>query len=406
MCCDPLMFESDTVSSPELSGRTSSSRAGIFPYAVFACALVFFWSISARAIVYTLMPTIASALSFSSATAGLVVSSLLFGYCAGGWASGWLPGSRKARILAGVALSLPATVAISQASGFLTATASTFVMGFGIGVYLPLGMALIVDVGRGGRAASYMSIHEFAATLASFIGSAAIVPLLAWTDWHGSVLAWCGVGILALVAFLVVRDPEGDRRRDRRTREPVALSLKLVCAVFTYGVGTMLVMGIVSMLALILVRAWGVPQTEAASVVGYTRLAGMVGVATVGLMADRLGHSRVLIGLQSVAVLGLIAMSLGGFGPLFIAGVVLLAVGASGNITLNPVVIAEAFPSGQRERVMAYATGAGGFLGMVVAPALFGLMLDTGLGTGPIMFTAVSAFLAILVTGRIGTLNE
>ncbi|HEX2987894.1 MAG TPA: MFS transporter, partial [Chloroflexota bacterium] len=297
--------------------------------------------------------------------------------------------------------SIPAAVVMSKADSLPTAITAALVLGFALGMYLPLGMGLIVDMGRGGRGPAYMSVHELAATLASFIGSAAVALLLAWTDWHGSILAWCVVGVLATVAFVAVRDPEGDRRHVEKVREHVPVDFRLFCAVFSYGIGTMLVMGLVSMLALIMVRAQGLDQVHAASVLGYTRLAGLLGVVAVALLADRLGHVRVLMGLQMVALAGLVLMSLDGFGLVFVAGVVLLAVGASGNITLNPVVIAEAFPSGQRERVMAYATGPGALLGTVVAPALFGVMLDAGLSTGPVLFAAGATLVAIFLTGRI-----
>lgn len=397
------MSERNVASTTGATSDLTVSRMPLVPYVVFACSLVFFWSISARALIYTLMPTIANDLGFSSSVAGLVISVLLFGYGAGGWSTGWLPGSRKTRILAGVLLSLPATAAMSQVNGFLSAAGVAFVLGYGIGVYLPLGMALIVDVGHGGRGAAYMSIHEFSATLASFTGSAMVALLLAWTDWHGSILLWCVVGVLATASFIAVRDPEGDERHVQKVREPVQLDFKLFSAVFSYGVGTMLVMGLVSMLALIMVRAWGLSQAEAATVLGGTRLAGIIGVGIVGLMADRLGHGRVLIGLQSTALAGLVLMSLDGFSPVFVAGVLLLAIGASGNITLNPVVVAEAFPPEKRERVMAYATGPGGLGGMVLAPTLFGVMLDAGLATGPILFAAAATLAAIFVTGRISS---
>ncbi len=395
------MSDSNPTLAPEGTLARPAPRASFLPYPVLACSLVFFWSISVRALIYTLMPTIAADLRFTSSTAGAVVATMLLGYCAGGWATGWLPGSRKARILVGVAVSLPATAAVSQASGFLALIASSLALGLGIGLYLPLGMALLVDAGRGGRSAAYMSVHELAATLASFVGSAAVALLLAWTDWHGSILGWCVLGILAMVAFLFVQDPEGDFRRGRAAREPVPFDLRLLCGILVYGTGTMLVMGLVSMLALIMVRAWGIDQAQTASVLGYSRLAGLIGVAVVGFLANRWGHSRVLLMLQAIALTGLVIMSLDGFGPLFVGGVLLLAVGASGYITLIPVVVAEAFPASQRESVMAYSTGPGGILGIVAAPALFGVMLDAGLASGPIVFAAAMTGVSMLLAGRI-----
>lgn len=385
---------------------TSSAerRAGpgiLPPYAVVGCSLVFYWSISARAMVYTLLPSMASEFNLSSSVASLVVATMLLGYAAGGWIAGMLPGSRKARILAGVVASIPGVVLMSMSGSFWVLLAGALIMGLGLGVYLPLGLALLVDVGRDGRAASYMAIHEVAATAASFSGSAALTLILIWTDWHGSLLLWCIVGVAATLGFLAVQDPDGSRHQ-RHSRESVPLSAKLFFTLFIWSVGTMLVMGLISILPLVMVRAWGLSQAEAATVVGYTRLAGLAGVALVGFGADRIGHSRTLVILQAFCLAGLLAMAPFGYGPLFIVGVLLLAAGASGNIGLLPMVVADAYPQNQKERSLALASGAGGLLGMVVSPALFGAMLDVGLPTGPLWFAAGATATAILFTTLLG----
>lgn len=94
-------------SSTEAVVPASPREAGLIPpYAVIACSVVFFWSISIRAIIYTVMPTIAADLQLSSAMAGLVIAAMLLGYCVGSWWAGWLPFDRKNRIVAGVLLSV------------------------------------------------------------------------------------------------------------------------------------------------------------------------------------------------------------------------------------------------------------------------------------------------------------
>ena len=376
-------------------------KAGLIPpYAVIACSIVFFWSISVRALIYTVMPTIASDLLLSSSVAGLVISGMLLGYCAGSGPAGWLPISRKNRILVGILLSLVGAVLFSVAREFPPLLVAGFLVGIGVGIYLPLGLALIVEAGGTSRRAYYVSIHEVFATVASFSGSSAVAVLLLWTDWHGSLLVWSGIGVVALIAFAVVRDPGGEAIRRGAGRQ-VPLDGTVVYSVLAYGIGTILVTGLISMLPLILVRSWGLDQVQAASVVGGTRLAGLVGVVIAGLVADRWGHGRVLFALQILCLIGAAAMSLDGYGPLFQAGMLVLAVGASGNIALVPVVIVAAYHPAQRERAMAVTSGVGGLLGMVVTPALFGVLLDQGMGAGPIVASSLAAVVMILATRRI-----
>ncbi len=397
------MSGSNAHPSPEALESVPHHGAGLIPpYSVIACSVVFFWSISIRAIVYTVMPTIAADLQLSSSVAGLAIALMLLGYCVGSWAAGWLPISRKRRILAGVLLSILGASLFGMAGGLSILLLAGLLVGLGVGVYLPLGLALLVEVGGSTRRAYYLAVHEVAATVGSFSGSAALALILLWTDWHGSLLLWCGVGVLALIGFLLVKDPGGEMGH-RSGSQRVELNVALVNSTVSYGVGTMLVMGLVSMLPLIMVRAWGLDQTAAATVVGNTRLAGLVGVLIAGLIADRWGHGRVLLALQLLCLIGAVAMSLDGFGLLFETGMMVLAAGASGNITLVPVVVTAAFPPAQRERAMAIASGVGGFLGMVAAPALFGFLLDLGLGTGPLIVAAAATVAMILATNRISS---
>jgi len=390
-------------SSVSQEARGNGSLPGLFPpYAVIACSVVFFWSISVRALIYTLMPTIAGDLGLSSSLAGLVISLMLLGYTAGSWLAGWLPLARRWRILGGVGLSLVGSMLFAAASSLPMLLAAGVAVGLGVGVYLPLGLSMLVEVGGSSRRAYYMSIHEVAATLGSFSGSAVVAVILLWTDWHGSIRAWAVVGGLALLAFFMVRDASGDGRA-RTSARPVPLDGKLVASILSYGIGTILVTGLISMLPLILVRAWGLGQSEAASLVGGSRLAGLVGVLIAGFLGDRLGHARVLLGLQTLCLLGGAAMSVDGYGPLFKAGVLLLAVGASGNITLSPVVVTAAYPPEEREMAMAMTSGLGGFLGMVASPALFGALLDLGMGGGPIVATTIFTLAMMLATRRLAS---
>jgi MFS family permease len=375
-------------------------RGIIPPYVVIACSVVFFWSISVRALIYTVMPTIAGDLGLSSSEAGLAISLMLLGYTGGSWLAGWLPISRKRRILAGLLLSLLGAALLGTARSLPALLAAAPAVGLGVGVYLPLGLSLLVEAGGATRGAYYVAVHEVAATLGSFSGSAVVAVILLWTDWQGSLRLWAVVGLLAMLSFVLVADEKGGSA-GRDGTSTVRMDGRLAASVLSYGIGTILVTGLISMLPLILVRVWGLEQAHAASLVGGTRLAGLLGVLIAGLAADRWGHARVLLGLQALCLIGGVAMSLGGFGPLFEMGVLVLAVGASGNIVLVPVVVTAAYPLGQRERAMAMTSGMGGFLGMVATPALFGILLDQGYGTGPIIATTISAAIMILATRRL-----
>ena len=387
--------------SAEHSQSDAAETGGLFPpYVVVACAAIFFWSISMRFVIYNLMPALAADLALSGSMAGILTSSLLLGYTGGSWASGWLPGSRKGRILWGSILSLPAVVAMSFSRELWQLSAAALITGFGVGIYLPLGVALIVEAGGRGKRARYLSFQEVSAALASFGGSAFVAAILFVTDWHTALLMWTVVGVAAVLIFSRVRD-EGETGRARGVGHPVPLSLTLVSSVFTYAAATILLAGLIAVLPLIMVRAWDVELSSAASVIGYTRLAGLAGVLISGLRADLWGHRRTLLGFQLLALAGTIAMLVSGYGTAFVLGLVAVAAGASGGIVVLPLVIASAFSPQQRERALAASSGIGGLLGMVISPTLFGVMMDVGMVTGPILVAALATLGAIFATGRI-----
>ncbi|HEX2988154.1 MAG TPA: MFS transporter, partial [Chloroflexota bacterium] len=142
------------------------------PYSVIACSIVFFWSISVRQLICTVLPSMAADIDVSNSAAGILVSTMLLGYTAGSWLSGWLPGSRKLRILAGVLLSIPSSVFFSFAPTYSLLLLSGVLLGFGVGIYLPLGLSLMVEVGDAtSRKGYYLALHEASATFATFGGS-------------------------------------------------------------------------------------------------------------------------------------------------------------------------------------------------------------------------------------------
>ena len=394
------MTGSTAAPSPQEVARNFAGRDGglVPPFAVVACCVVFFWSLSIRSLIYTVMPTVSADLGLSASAVGIVIAALLCAYCFGSWIAGWMPGSRKSKILWGVGSSALGGVLYSLSPSYPMLLAAAPVVGLGVGLYLPLGLGILVDLG--GKA-SYMVEHEVAASLGNFAGAMFVALALAWAGWHGSILAWCGVGALAFIAFTRVQDSPSSTAQ-RSTDQRVALGRTLVYSVVSYAATTILLVGLISVLPLILVKAWGLSQSEAASVVGYTRLASLLGVAFVGLTARRWGSTRTTVALQVVGLLGCVAMSLDGFSPLFVIGVIVVAAGASGSVTLLPLVIAGGFRPAQRDRAMAMSTGVGGFLGMAVAPAIFGALLDAGLPSGPMLLSAAGMLAAIPATLRIG----
>lgn len=375
--------------------------AGVLPpYAVVGCSIVFFWSLSARTAIQTLMPSVAAELSLSSSAAGVALAAIAAGNSVGLWSAGWLPGDRRIRIIASAVCSLVGAALFSFSRDLTALIGTGLILGLSTGVYLPLGLSIITDAGGPHRKALYVSVQEAAAAIAMFGGAAYVGVAIGFVGWREAVLLWCPVGLLAIAAFYRVRTPDGGSSGSRHGAGPRSRVTLAYCAL-AFLCSSLLLGGLLSALPLVMVRGWGVDQAEAASVLGYTRIAGLFGAVLAGLRADRWGHVRVLRGLQIAGLAGCLAMSAGGYGPLFVAGLIVLSVASSGMVTVQPAVVANAFPASQRERAMSIAIGAGSVVGTVASPPAFGMLVDIGLPTAPMAIAAAITLAALLFVGRI-----
>jgi MFS family permease len=364
------------------------------PYAVLACATMFCWVIGLRAYFYTVMPSIAAGMALSTGAAGALIATMSLGYCAALWLVGYLPGRRKHRVLVGAALSLVCTVGIALAPSTAAIFVAAFVAGLGIGCYLPLGISIIADASAPGRRARNMGVHELMATVGYLSGSAYVAFALPALDWRQATLAWTAVGLVATLAFAFLRD-EAAGNRPRAVGTPLRLDGTLGACVAIFATNQMLLTGMIAVLPLIMVNAWGVGQAEAAAVVSSSRLAGPVGIAIAGAFGDRWGPARVVAALFALAVATTGAMAALPYGPGFIAAVFGVNVAASGAIVLISVVVAQVYPGRERERALGVTAGVAGIIGLAVLPTAFGYLVERGLTTAPFVVAALAALASI-----------
>ncbi len=366
------------------------------PYQVTACAVMFFWILSLRAYFFTVMPSVAAEFSLSVGTAAALISAISLGYCLAMWGVGFLPGSRKARVLLGVGASTLCTVAMALAPTVPILFATAFAAGFGLGFYLPLGLAIIADASEPGRRARNMSLHEIAASAGNIAGPATVAVAMPTLTWRQATLAWLLIGVAAFVAFALLRDVPSPEQKAANGRA-LRIDGTLTASVATFGINQLLIGGLIAVLPLILVNAWGVGQGEAAALVGAGRLAGLVGISLAGAFGDRLGAARLCRQFFLLAVACTALMALAPYGALFALAVFGLNTAASGAIMLLNVVIAQLYPGPERERALGVTTGVAGLLSLVVAPAFLGSLVEHGLPRAPFAVAVACAVTAVFL---------
>ena len=363
------------------------------PYAVIACSIVFFWVISLRAFLFTVLPTIADELGMSAGAAGALIGLTSLGYTSAVWAAGFLPGRRKRVLQIGIAVSLLAFTGVALAPGPAALYATAILAGAGCGVYLPLGLAIIVGASPAGQRSRNMSVHEVMATAGYFCGAGFVAVGLAVMTWRQATLVWCIFGIVGWVALLFLRDDPVVRPAPG-AKGALRLDATLVASVIIFGACQVLISGLASVLPLVMVQGWGVSQAEAAAVTSWSRLSGLVGIGIAGVFGDRWHPSNTVRAFLALAALASAGMALLPYGPLFVAAVFALSTAASGVIIMVSVVVAEAFPVETRARALSLSNGFGGMIALAVLPTLFGSLVERGLPSAPFLVALVCALLA------------
>lgn len=368
------------------------------PYPILACSVVFFWIISFRAYLFTVLPTIAADLGLTPAAAGLLVGATSLAYCLVVWGTGFIPARRQRLILVGTLLSTLGMVGVAAAPSPFVLYVAAVVAGAAAGVYLPLGLALIVDASAPNRRSRYMGLHEMMATTGYFAGAGFVALALPALSWREATLAWTAVGFLAWVGVLFLRD-ESESRPAANTPGGLAVDATLLAAVVVFAVCQLLISGLISVLPLIMVEGWGVPQSEAAAVTSWSRLAGAAGIALAGGFGDRWRLAPATRAFFLLAAASTATMAVAPYGALFVGAVFVLAAAASGSIVLVSVLVAQAYPVRLRSRALGVSNGSAGVLALAVLPAVFGGFVDLGFPSAAFVVSAVASLLAAALIG-------
>ncbi|MCX7362958.1 MAG: YbfB/YjiJ family MFS transporter [Alphaproteobacteria bacterium] len=184
--------------------------------------------------VYTpILPPMVEALHLSKSEAGLIASANFLGYLAGALlASLPLPGSRRAWLLAALAVNAAALAAMGLAGTMPAFLALRLIAGIASAFVLVFGSALVLDhLASAGR--SGLSAVHFAGVGTGIAVSAVLVAMLG--DWRAMWLASAALAAAAGVAVVLMM-PAGSHGWRRAVAEGKApLSLILAYGLFGFG---------------------------------------------------------------------------------------------------------------------------------------------------------------------------
>jgi MFS family permease len=340
-----------------------------------------------------LAPLAAPALGVSPSAVGYYIAATYAGSMLGSvLAGGWVRRFGPIRVSqAGLALCLAGLVLGASASPAL-ALAGGFVVGLGYGPATPASSAILVRAAPPSRVALVFSIKQTGVPAGGVLAGALVPALaLAW-GWQAAALA-IGTACLALAASIEPTRARYDRasgtparRPARGALAPVAMvladpSLRRMCVCsFVYG-GVQITL--VTYLVSFLVESFALPLLLAGLLMAVSQLASVAGRVLWGFAADRYLGRRTMLGLlgAGMGLCAAAALAAGPHWPLAALFAYAAFFGATA-VGWNGVFLAEVArvaPPGRTSE----ATGGCLFftyLGVVLAPPAFNLLLAAGAG--------------------------
>jgi MFS family permease len=367
----------------------------------------------AAATVPVLAPDLAADSGLAARWIGVYLSLVFAGAMASIIVGGALTRRFGALAMTQVAAAIAAVGLLASATGAVWAlAASALVIGFGYGLATPAASHILSRVTRPGRHRLVFSLKQSAVPLGGLLTGLIVPVVVLWANWQTAVVC---IAVLVALAGLAIAPL---RRRLDDDREP-GLSLTdvmpwraitfvlrhralrvLAATAFTFAAAQVATTAI---FVTYLVETASLSLVAAGAAFAVMQFTGMVTRVLLGWASDRLIGARTLLGLIGLAIAGALAalMLVSADWPVAAVFLTAAAVGVcvNGWAGIYLAEIARLVPQDQ------VATATGGtvffsFLGSVIGPAAFSVIVLAGYAPGFAAIAAASGLvgLALLVT--------
>ncbi len=349
-----------------------------FPFALtplFMLVGIFYLSFVARIVLAPLLPLVEQDLGIGHGEAGSLFLFIASGYCAGLLLSGFVSAVlNHSRTILLSALMVGVAVLIVSASTSINGIRFGLVLaGIFAGFYIPSGLATLTRLTAREHWGKVMALHELAPNLAFITAPMLSEALLKFFPWRGvlAVLGLCSILMGGLFVLTVRAREQGEPPRLQSMQTIVANpSFWLMVAFFSVSIGSS--MGLYAMMPLFLVSEIGFERGWANTLIGLSRVFGIVVLFSSGWITDRWGPKKAM-GIF-LAATGLSTLLLG-FLPGFVATPLLLFLQASSAVCLFPVgftTLSLIFPPYLRSTAVSLVMFIGFLLGGGVIPPAIG----------------------------------
>ncbi|UCB46603.1 MAG: MFS transporter [Spirochaetota bacterium] len=254
-----------------------------------------------------------------------------------------------------------------------------FILGAGMGVYLPSGLTAIVDSAAKKHRGKALSIHEIGPNLSFVIAPIYAQLFLSKSSWRLSLLVIGGLCILYCVVILMFFNEGrsyGERFNPTNLR---AILLNPVFWVMTLFICIIIgaTLGIYSILPTYLIAERGMEQRLVNTIVGLSRISVIPLIFLTGVLVDRFGTKRLLaiiVALSGITT-GLIGFNLG---PFLIAVVFIQPIMTTCFYPVTLTAIAHIWPESSYNVVISLMIPVSVAIGGGVVPVLMGIAGEGG----------------------------
>ena len=267
---------------------------------LFFLTPIFLVNFTGRVVFAPLMPTLEKEVSITHSQAGGLFFLIILGYFVSVLSAGFVSSKlthRRTIVLSATTLGL-ALILVSVCTRLWPTAIALLFVGLASGLYLPSAIAILtsaIDSRHWGKA---LAIHELAPSLGFILAPLLSEGFLRLFSWRGAP-AFLGAGSVILgLAFArfgrggeFQNEPPGFQSFKALLKQPSFLIM-----IVLFGLGLVGNYGIFTMLPLYLVTERGLEQSWANTLIALSRISGLGMTFLAGLVTDRIGPRRTLIG--------------------------------------------------------------------------------------------------------------
>ena len=311
--------------------------------------------------------------------------------------------SARAVLVGGLILGAGSLTAAAFATSFYAFVAMFALTGIANAVYHPANYALLSGRVSAPRMSQAYSVHIFAGFIGTAIAPASLLFLAALFGWRGALVVAALLGVATAAAMMLFGEPLASSARKPASEAPAtrpdwhvlmsaAVLRNLVFFILLAVTGAGLQnYGIVALEAL-----WGIPLSLATTALSVYLLMSAFAVLAGGMISARTDrHDLVAIAGLAVSALALIPIAIFDLGTAALLALMALSGFCTGVIMPSRDMLVRAVtPPGAFGKVFGFVT-TGFNIGGIVAPPLFGFLMDRGNPQWVLLGSALCALASI-----------